>query len=410
MKKIITSLVLVLVTLLSVQTLKAESVNGQILYQNDPNRPINDVKVALKNLDNGTIQSYITGGNGYYEFLNVTDGNYSLTCTKTQAGGGVTFYDATLVFLNIIGFYQFTPIQFLGADVNGSNAITWSDYNMIISHILYNTAFPIGPWTFESQYFTISNLKDGVPKGSGGTCSGDIGGTFVPTVNNTPALPVAQEGVINVSNSEPFTTRILTHNDLSITGAGILINYPEELMNIESIEFKGANFQYNIENGQIRVVWGDPTTEPINFNDGETFITLHGTSTEAFKHGMTAILSLDGNTSLMNTSNQEVSELSFASPVLKYNSPSLKLSNYPNPFVLSTKLSIYTPETGIAIIEVYSATGQLVKNITPGKMNAGYNEVSLDASQLAKGYYMCKLRIQADSGELSNTIRILKAE
>ncbi len=410
MKKIITSLALILIAMLSVQTVKALNVDGKVLYQGDSTRPINNVNVMLKNLDNGGIQTYVTGGNGFYEFLNVSNGNYSLTCTKTQAGGGVTFLDATLVFLNIIGFYQFTPIQFLGSDVNGSNSITWSDYNLIVSHILFNTAFPIGPWTFESQYFTISNLKDGVPKGTGGTCSGDVGGTFVPTVNNTPALPVAQEGAINVTSGEPFTTRILTHNDLSINGAGILINYPEELMNIETIEFKGANYQYNIENGQIRIVWGDPSTEPINFNEGETFITIHGTSTEAFKQGMTATLSLDGNTSLMNTSNQEVSGLSFASPVLKYNSPSLKLSNYPNPFVTSTKLSIYTPETGNAIIEVYSSSGQLVKNIAAGNMNAGYNEVNLDASQLAKGYYMCKLRIQATGGEISNTIRILKAD
>jgi hypothetical protein len=52
----------------------------------------------------------------------------------------------------------------------------------------------------------------------------------------------------------------------------------------------------------------------------------------------------------------------------------------------------------------------MVKNIPIGKLNSGYQEVTLDASQLAKGYYVCKLRIQTPKGELTQTIRILKAD
>jgi hypothetical protein len=324
MKKIILSLVSLLITILSVQTLNAAIVDGKVLYQNDTLRPINNVIVSLKNLDNNSIQTYTTGGNGYYVFADVPNGNYMLKGTKSQNGGGVTFSDAVLVFLNIIGFYQFSPIQFLAADVNGTGTISWSDYNLIVNHILFSTPFPIGPWTFESPTFTISNFKEGVPKGLGGTCSGDIGGTFVPTLNNTPALPLAQEGTINVNKGEAFTTRIITRKDLSITGAGIIINYPAELLNIESVEFKGSDCQYNIENGQIRLVWGNPNTAPINFNEGESFITIHGISTEAFDQG-TAIITLDGNTNLMNSENQEIEDLKFSSPVIKYSNETIKL-------------------------------------------------------------------------------------
>ena len=205
-------------------------------------------------------------------------------------------------------------------------------------------------------------------------------------------------------------TRILTHSDLSIKSAGIIINYPSELLQIESIEFKGNDYEYNIEDGQIRLVWGDPNSDAINFSDGESLITIHALGTEAFKKGMSATLSLDGNTSLINTKNEESGNLSFASPVIKYGNPVLKVSNFPNPFTTSTKLSIYTPEEGYATIEVYSPIGQLVKTISVGQMNIGSHEINLDASQLAKGYYICKMRIQTESGELSNSIRILKAE
>lgn len=410
MKKIFNSFALILITILSVQTLKAENIDGKVLYQGDESRPITNVIVVLENVDNNTIETYTTGGDGFFEFTNVSEGNYTLTGSTTINAGGVTFYDPTMVFLHLIGFYEMTPMQEMASDVDGSGNVSWTDYNMIINFILNGVPFPIGPWTFESQSFSVSDLKDGVPHGLGGTCSGDVGGTFIPQVNNAPALPLTQEGFINVSTGEPFTTRILTHNEISITGAGIIINYPSELLQVNSVEFKGGDFDYTINNGQIRLVWGNPNTSPVNFNEGETFITIHGVSTSAFTQGMTANISLDGNTSLMNSSNQEVSKLNFASPVIKYGNPSLKLSNYPNPFATSTKLSIYTPEEGNTTIEVYNTNGQMVKNILVGMMNAGYNEVTLDASQMAKGYYVCKIRVQSESSELTSSIRILKAK
>ncbi len=410
MKKIYSSLALILITILSVQTLKADNIDGNVLYQGDALRPISNVIVVLQNVDNNTIETYTTLGDGFFQFNNVPNGNYTLSGSTTLNSGGITFLDPTLVFLHIIGFYEFTPLQKMASDVDGNGSVTWTDYNLIIANILNGTPFPVGAWKFETLSFTISNLKDGVPHGLGGTSSGDVGGTFVPTVNNTPAIPLAQEGTLKVTAGEPFTTRILTHNELSITGAGIIINYPEELLQIESVEFKGADYDYTIVGGQIRLVWGNPNTTPVNFSDGETFITIRGVTTSAFTQGMTANISLSGNTSLINESNKEISDLKFASPAITYGNPELRLSNYPNPFTSSTKLSIYTPQEGNTSIDVYSTSGQLVKTISAGLLTAGSHEITLDATMMAKGYYICKIRIQAGSSELTNSIRILKAE
>jgi flagellar hook assembly protein FlgD len=412
MKNCFLFVTLLLSVLITVQTTKASDVTGKVLYQGDINRPIGSVMVVLKNLDDNSTQTFKSENDGSYQFTNLSAGNYVVTGSSSAAGSGVTYYDAAMVFLHLVGYYQFTPIQLLAADVNGSGNVNWVDYNLIVKYILKGTPFPVGPWKFESTTFPITNLKsaDYDPKTIGGTCSGDVGGAFVPSIRNTPALPVAQEGTIEVTGSEPFTTRILTQNALSINGAGLIINFPSDLVQIESVEFKGTDYEYNIEGGQIRLVWGNPETTPVDFGEGETFITIHGVSTSAFKQGMTASISLDGNTSLMSASNNEVTELKFASPLIKYGKPALKLSNYPNPFTNSTKLSIFSPETGNAVIEVYNATGQFVKSIPAGVMTAGYHEVDLDASQLAKGSYICKLRIQTGNSELTNTIRLLKAK
>jgi len=412
MKNTYLFLTLLLLAITSVKTLQAADINGKVLYQGDINRPIGNVLVTLKNIDNNTVQTFKTANDGSYLITGLTAGQYVVTGATSNAGGGVTYYDAAMVFLNLIGYYQFSPLQLLAADVNGSGKVNWTDYNLIVKYILKGTPFPAGPWKFEVTEFPVTNMKSTGfdPKTLGGTCSGDVGGTFVPQLRGTEALPIAEEGVIAVAGEEQFTTRILTHNELSITGVGLIVNYPSELLTIESVEFKGVDFEYNIEDGQIRMVWGNPNMAPIDFSDGETFITIHGVSTAAFQPGMTASISLDGNSSLMSASNTEVSSLKFASPLIKFGKPALKFSNYPNPFTNATKLSINLPEGGYATIEVYNTNGQLVKTISAGVMHAGYQEVDLDASKLAKGSYICKLRIQAGSSEMTNTIRLLKAK
>jgi hypothetical protein len=403
---------LLLLATITTQFSEAQTISGQVLYQGDASRPIGSVLVTLKNVENNTTKTYVTDNDGSYEFSDLSVGNYVVTGTTSLTGGGVTYYDATLVFLHLAGFIEFSPMQILAADVNGSGNVTWGDYNLIIKHILKGTPFPAGPWKFESATVPVTNLKslDTNPKTLGGTCSGDVGGTFVPSIRNTPALPIVQDGSIEVSGNEQFTTRILTQNELSFTGAGIIINYPSELMSIESIDFKGVDYEYNIENGQIRLVWGNPDMVPVNFGEGETLITIHGVSTSAFKSGMTANVSLDGNTSLMSASNNEITDLKLASPLIKYGKAALRLNNYPNPFTNSTKLSIFSPESGSATIEVYSTTGQLVKNISVGVLGAGYHEIGLDASELSKGNYICKLRIQAKNSDFTTTTRLLKAK
>ncbi len=411
MKKFLYSLALLLIsTIISVQTLHAAEVIGQVLYQDDSTRPVNNVKVILKNVDDNSFSTYITGGDGYYYFYNLPNGNYQVTGSKTLPGGGVTLLDAQMVAAYLNGQIQFNSLQMLAADVNGSGNVTWGDHQLILNHIRKGTPFPAGPWQFETEIFSLFNLKEGIPKGIGGTCSGDVGGTFVPTINNINALPIAQEGNITISAGKPFTTSIEAREEFSIIGAGIIINYPSELMQIESVEFKGYDYEYSIADGQIRLVWSDFDCNPVTFSKNEAIITLHGISTLAFTEDLTANLSFAGTTSFVDPSLREITKLHLASPVIRIKKDLLKLSSFPNPFTASTSLRIYTPEDGIGTIEIYTATGKLYKVISAGNLNAGDNEISLNGTQMPRGYYLCKIRVQTETNELINTIKILKAQ
>jgi hypothetical protein len=66
--------------------------------------------------------------------------------------------------------------------------------------------------------------------------------------------------------------------------------------------------------------------------------------------------------------------------------------NYPNPFNPSTTISFSLPESGHVEVSVYSVTGQKVADLVNFVMGAGKQQVVFDASKLASGTYIYRLR------------------
>jgi hypothetical protein len=65
--------------------------------------------------------------------------------------------------------------------------------------------------------------------------------------------------------------------------------------------------------------------------------------------------------------------------------------NYPNPFNPSTVIGFALLEPGEVRLAVYNITGQLVKVLVDGSLEAGYHEVEWDASRTASGVYFYRL-------------------
>ncbi len=80
--------------------------------------------------------------------------------------------------------------------------------------------------------------------------------------------------------------------------------------------------------------------------------------------------------------------------------------NYPNPFNPSTTISFSLPESGLVELSIYSVTGQKVADIANSVMSAGKQQVVFDASRLASGTYIYRLRF--GSQELSRKMVLVK--
>lgn len=67
--------------------------------------------------------------------------------------------------------------------------------------------------------------------------------------------------------------------------------------------------------------------------------------------------------------------------------------NYPNPFNPSTILSYDLKTNANVKLTVFNLVGQSVRVLVDGYQNAGYYEVSFDATDLPAGIYLYKLQV-----------------
>ncbi len=72
---------------------------------------------------------------------------------------------------------------------------------------------------------------------------------------------------------------------------------------------------------------------------------------------------------------------------------SYNIRNYPNPFNPTTTIEYQIPEKSHVIIRVYNTLGEEVTTLLNGEKEAGYYNVSFDASHLPSGLYLCKLTV-----------------
>jgi hypothetical protein len=66
--------------------------------------------------------------------------------------------------------------------------------------------------------------------------------------------------------------------------------------------------------------------------------------------------------------------------------------NYPNPFNPVTNISYTLPEGEITRLTVYDLAGRKIAELVNGYQSAGHHTVSLDASNMASGIYIYRLR------------------
>ncbi|NUM71043.1 MAG: T9SS type A sorting domain-containing protein [Ignavibacteriaceae bacterium] len=81
--------------------------------------------------------------------------------------------------------------------------------------------------------------------------------------------------------------------------------------------------------------------------------------------------------------------------------------NYPNPFNPSTVIDFTIPEKSSVKLEVFSASGELVKTLVSGELQGGFHQVVFNASDLTSGLYIYRLSAQGISKNFTESRKML---
>jgi hypothetical protein len=179
-------------------------ISGILAYNSAPNTdiPLTSVTVFLKtNPGNVLVASTTTDGTGYFQFLLVPNGLYTLDASTSKAWGGVNTIDAQRVFAyassgGATPLPNQNALRLQAADVNLSGTINTIDAQLIFSR--QATGIKPGPYSAADWFFGDINVVPSFPlvpaailpvvtvsgadvvKNFWGLCSGDVNGSYSP--------------------------------------------------------------------------------------------------------------------------------------------------------------------------------------------------------------------------------------
>jgi hypothetical protein len=365
------------------------------------------VYVYLHDCTGDTLATSITDQYGFYEFTNLSAGNYTVTFFTDQPAGGVELDDANLVLQYLDGDVTFTPVQELAADVNGSGNITHGDYQLILNRYLNRgKEFPIGPWIFEPLAVTIpTESRDGFVS-KGGSSSGDVNGNLQPDPKSNPIFISNSVEYIIQKASAPIVFNLTAGQEFRIAGMHMVIKVPAEL---EIIGVESTIPQANIylsENNQIRITWLDESATGFGLNEGESLLSIQTKAREMQDAEQVYHLTLSDESHLMDVNGLILKGVTLMMPTLSVRLQQvMQLSVYPNPFISNATIEYQLPEEGNVMIALFDQAGRQVMELNNTNQAAGANQVKIDGSDLIPGIYHYSVEFNGNTQEvLTGTI------
>jgi len=382
-------------------------VSGIISYDNTSETGLSNVNVNL--LQNGNIiSSSASGTTGDYLFNNVVNGSYSLNSSSTKIWGGVNSTDALQIRRHIAGISLLTGLRLLAADVNASSTITSTDALLIRRRVAgLDATFASGDWLFENPAFNVSGQN--VIQNFKGLCFGDVNGSYAPSVMMSKESFVNSSGnsEIYLKNNEVLSVPIKTLNPLNISALTLIIKYPSESIEIQSVSSKLEGLLYNIQDDEILIAWDDLSS--VSFKPDEVIITLIiKNKNQTLKKGEISF-SIGPNSEFADGQANVIKDVLLDIPRIKINYPvdfSL-LDCYPNPFNPSTTIEYKLPETSVVRLEIVSIIGERVGLLIDGTQEAGTHRLQWDASELPSGVYIYRLVARGERDSFSKVKKML---
>lgn len=383
-------------------------INGYVNYHNASLSGLSGVTVNL--LQSGSIvASTSTLAGGFYQFAGLSAGTYDLRCSSVTPWGGVNSADALQIMKHFVHMITLSGIELKAANVDGSVGINAIDALLCARRFTgIVTSFPSGDWAFEEYTITVSGGSP-VSQNILGLCYGDANGSYIPPYKSEPAVYFSREGEIICNDPLSLTLPVYLGKNASIGSASLVLSYPSDQYEIESVEFACDNefSLFNTSDGQLRIAWY--TVKPTFFLAGENLFRLKmkaraDASDFWLEAGYGSELSDPMAITLENT------ELTY--PKISLVRPGqLSLSQtIPNPVEHMAWYTLTNPEQLRVSCTLYAPDGKAVYYNDFGTLDPGTHQLQLDVSSYSQGTYNCLFEIRGSNENkfLRRSIVIMK--
>lgn len=388
MKRIKTFLTVV-VTLLFVSANAQNDISGQLLYHDSTGAPLPDVQLELYDSQGNYISTTYTDENGEYVFSDLAVGTYDIEPSYDAQAGGVDMGDANLILLNLLGLYEFTPIEELASDVDADGEVTWDDYwFIIIDYFIFGEDFPAGDWVFEDISITLGAKEGGDDDNNNdyGSSAGDVQGSWEPGQRSEPFVEASYK---NYSLTSGSTTSIdvKSAKQVSVSGAGLVINYPSDMINIVDAVSPFEEAEILVKQGQIRMAWTTMSSELMNLDKNTTLLTLE---IEAQKELTQPVkLTLSDDTHFSGEQGQILKDATVQLPVINQNQNNILINGvYPNPVKAESQIDFSLAEAANVKITLMDLSGKTVQVLANRNFGEGSNKVMFSGDNMAEGIYL----------------------
>ncbi len=387
----------------------APTISGVVTYNNAYNTQLNGVNVDLRDMYGVVIASAtthfdFTKGNGYFEFFNIPDGNYTLGVSTAIPFGGVNATDALAIKLHAIAQPGFVlaGLPLTVADVNVSGTVNATDALYVIYRTInYITDFPAGNWAFDNVPLTVAGSA--ITADFMGECYGDVNKSYIPTgLKSSLDYQLLVDGVKYIEPESEFDLPINIDNELTMGAMTLNVSYAKDLVELVDVTVPdNDNMLYTVDNGNIRIAWA--STNPLVLNPEDVVVTLRFKTLGEIASA-DQLVTLSGGSEFADEYAGILSGVTLKTTGIETSTGSAGYAlstNYPNPFTKYTDIEYTIPEPGQVKVNVYDILGNMIITLEDGNKEAGSHKVRFFVNGNNPGVYFYELKVQ---GEKSNYI------
>jgi len=408
------------------------NISGTVYYKNNipytltPGTPLNNVILKLRNLTNNTIVATTTTGPnmnppnytgepGYYAFMSVPAGNYSIEATYNGTWGGNNATDALLIQLEagaIPGTYL-TGLNRVVADVNASLTVTALDALYVKLRTVGSiSSYPAGDWKFASTIVTMPQAVPG-PVDIAALCVGDVNGSYIPTgLKEASYLSVIDNETQVIPTGETFAYDIKSNTTAQVGAMTLFMGYDKDRFEVVDVTTStNDEMKYVIEDGNVAIAWAD--TKPMVVRNDDQLFTLtvraKAPVTEA-----TPIFSLRTGSEFASPAGSRFDnfDLKMSKVMTMGSSKEFSIFNYPNPFRSNTNIVYNIPESGKVTLVITDMYGKTLRTLVSETQDAGIYTVDVNALELnlASGVYLYRIDVTGATETYSKINKMIFAK